>query len=254
LKAVRQRAILKEVQGNGQATVAELSQRFQVSEITIRRDLHELEAQQQLLRTHGGAVALASAPLEPPVLQRMAQTKEGKESIGRAAAALVHDGESVFIGSGSTTMYVVRQLLGRRNLTVVTNALNVAAELASAEGVTVVVTGGTMRDSELSLVGHITEQSLREVRVSKVIIGMRAISLEAGMTNDYLPEIMTDRTIIDMAPELIVVADHTKLGKIASAYVAPVQRINTLVTDAGADPVFLKHLQDLGIRAIAVEP
>jgi DeoR/GlpR family transcriptional regulator of sugar metabolism len=126
---------------------------------------------------------------------------------------------------------------------VVTNALNVATELASAQGVTVVVTGGMMRASELSLVGHITEQSLREVRVDKVILGMRAISLEEGMTNDYLPEVMTDRTIIEMARELIVVADHSKFGKVASAYVAPVERITTLVTDASTDPGQLVFLE-----------
>jgi len=136
---------------------------------------------------------------------------------------------------------------------VVTNALNVATELSTAEGVTVVVTGGLMRASELSLVGHIAEQSLREVRVDKALMGMRAISLEAGMTNDYLPEVMTDRTIIDMAPELILVADHTKFGKIASAYVAPVERITTLVTDAEADPQTLTCLRQLGVEVIVAD-
>ncbi len=107
-----------------------------------------------------------------------------------------------------------------------------------------------MRASELSLVGHITEQALREVRVDKVIIGMRAISLEAGMTNDYLPEVMTDRTIIEMAPELIVVADHTKFGNVASAYVAPVDRMTTLVTDPASDAETLARLEQLGIRVL----
>jgi DeoR/GlpR family transcriptional regulator of sugar metabolism len=122
----------------------------------------------------------------------MVQAENCKECIGRATAALVSDGDSVFIGSGSTTAHVARNLVDRRNLTVVTNALNVATELAAAEGVTVVVTGGIMRASELSLVGHIAEQSLREVRVDKVIMGMRAISLEAGLTNDYLPEVIAN--------------------------------------------------------------
>lgn len=107
-----------------------------------------------------------------------------------------------------------------------------------------------MRASELSLVGHIAEQSLREVRVDKVIMGMRAISLEAGLTNDYLPEVMTDRTIIEMAPELILVADHTKFGKVASAYVAPVERIATLVTDTETDPQTLISLRQLGIQVV----
>jgi DeoR/GlpR family transcriptional regulator of sugar metabolism len=166
---------------------------------------------------------------------------------------LVADGDSVFIGSGSTTAHVARCLVERRNLTVVTNALTVATELAVAGDVTVVVTGGLLRASELSLVGHITEQSLREVRVDKVMMGMRAISLKEGMTNDYLPEVMTDRTIIEMAPELVVVVDHTKFGKVASAYIAPVERINTLVTDLEADPATLARLEEMGIRIIVAE-
>lgn len=252
-KEERLRRILEAVRENGQVSVAELAERFDVSEVTIRRDLRELAAQGLIHRAHGGAVQATSAPPEPPVIQRMLQGQSRKESIGRAAAALIADGESIFIGSGSTTAYVARHLVDRKNLTVVTNALNIATELSVAKGVTVVVTGGMMRDSELSLVGHIAEQSLREVRVDKVIMGIRAISLEAGMTNDYLPEVMTDRTIIDMAPELIVVADHTKFGKVASAYVAPVERVTTLVTDTGIDPDTLSRLEEMGIRVIVAD-
>lgn len=254
LKEERQQLIMEAVRGSRQVTVAELSDRFDVSEVTIRRDLREMAEQGILRRAHGGAVAAVPAPPEPPVVQRMIQAEHCKECIGRAAAALVSDGDSVFIGSGSTTAYVARYLVDRKNLTVVTNALTVATELAAAEGVTVVVTGGMMRASELSLVGHITEQALREVRVDKVIMGMRAISLDAGMTNDYLPEVMTDRTIIQMAPELIVVADHTKFGKVASAYLASVQRISTLVTDSDTNPEILAGLEVMGVRIIVAGP
>jgi DeoR/GlpR family transcriptional regulator of sugar metabolism len=250
LKEERQQRIVETVRQNRQVTIAELSRAYNVSEVTIRRDLRELAAQGMLRRAHGGAIAVVTAPPEPPVVQRLTQSETYKASIGRAAAALVSDGESVFVGSGSTTVYVVRNLVDRKDLTIVTNALNIATELASAPGVTVVVTGGLMRASELSLVGHITEQSLREVRVDKVVLGMRAISLQAGMTNDYLPEVMTDRTIIAMAPELIVVADHTKFGSVASAYVAPVDRITTLVTDAAADPQTLARLEALGVHVL----
>lgn len=253
LKAERQQLILEAVKDNRQATVAELSRRFDVSQVTIRRDLRELAAQGALRRAHGGALMAASTPPEPPVVQRLGRAEHCKACIGRAAASLVKDGDSIFIGSGSTTAHVARHLVDRRNLTVVTNALTIATELASAEGVTVVITGGMMRPSELSLVGHIAEQSLREVRVDKVILGIRAISLEAGITNDYLPEVMTDRTIIEMAPELIVVADHTKFGKIASAYVAPVERITTLVTNSDTDPETLTRLKHTGIRVIVAE-
>ena len=142
LKEERQRLILDALRNNHQVTVADLSRRFAVSEVTIRRDLRELHAQGELHRAHGGAIAATPAPPEPPVVQRMLQAEHCKECIGRAAVTLVADGESVFIGSGSTTAYVARHLVNRQNLTVVTNALTVATELAAAPGVTVVVTGG----------------------------------------------------------------------------------------------------------------
>lgn len=252
LREQRLHQILEAVQQNGQAEVGQLSRQFGVSDVTIRRDLRELDARGLLRRAHGGAVLPTTAPPEPPVIQRMLHQQRWKERIGQAAAALVGDEESVFIGSGSTTAYVARYLAQRRNLTVVTNALNIATELASAEGVTVVVTGGMMRASELSLIGHIAEQSLREVRVDRVIIGMRAVSLEAGLTNDYLPEVMTDRTIIRMAPRVVLVADHSKFGRVASAYVAPVERITTLVTDPLTDPETLDRLRQMGIEVIVV--
>jgi DeoR/GlpR family transcriptional regulator of sugar metabolism len=253
-KQARLDRILAAVRETGQAAVSELSHSCGVSAVTIRRDLRELAEQGLLRRAHGGALLPAAAIPEPPVIQRMAAGHLWKEAIGRATAALVANGESVFIGSGSTTAYVARHLTDHQDVTVVTNALNVAAELAPARGVTVVVTGGMLRPSELSLIGHITEQALREVRVDKVVIGMRAISLDAGLTNDYLPEVVTDRTILGMAPTLILVADHTKFGQVASAYVAPLEQVTTLVTDSGIAPQTLAGLRRLGVQVVVAEP
>jgi DeoR/GlpR family transcriptional regulator of sugar metabolism len=250
LKEERRRLILETVAADGQATVAELSDKLNVSEVTVRRDLQELAERGLLLRSHGGAVASQLALPEPPVLQRIKETQVHKCQIGRAAAALIPDGSSVFIGSGTTTAQVARHLTGCKNLTVITNALNVATELATAPGVTVVMTGGVMRKSELSLIGHLAELALREVRVDRAVVGMQAISLEDGMTNDYWPEVMTDRAVIQMAPELIVVADHTKFGQVASALIAPMERISTLVTDSETDPVIVERLSRRGIRVI----
>ena len=253
LKEQRQQLILEALQGNGQVTVTELSHRFGVSEVTVRRDLRELHARSLLRRAHGGAVAAPLQTADLPVLQRMKHSTRLKEAIGRAAAALIQDGEAVLLGSGSTTSFVARHLTGRRGLTVITNALTVAMELAGAPGVTVVLTGGVLRPSELSLIGHIAEQSLREVRVDKVVIGIPAISTEAGLTNDYLPEVMTDRTIIQMSPQVIVVADHTKFGRVASAYLAPLERVSILVTDAEVDPAQVAQFEQRGIRVLVAE-
>jgi len=253
-KLDRKRRILETVQNEGRVTVARLTELFQASEVTIRRDLRELANDGLLLRGYGGAIANVPAAPEPPVIQRMLDRTFCKACIGKATANLVQDGESVFVGSGSTAAYVARHLSLHKRLTVVTNALTVAQELAAAEGVTVVVTGGFMRSSELSLIGHITEQALGEVRVDKVIIGIPAISLTDGLTNDYLHEVMTDRRIIELAPELIVVADHSKLGKACSAFIAPATRINTLVTDSHASPATLAPYREAGLHVIVADP
>jgi DeoR/GlpR family transcriptional regulator of sugar metabolism len=250
LKEERQRLMGEAVRKNGMATVAELSEVFGVSEITVRRDLAELSDRGVVERAHGGAVAHLSQTKEPPIVQRMKVLRHCKEAIARAAAELVGDGESIFVGSGTTTAYLARGLSSRQGLTVVTNALTVARELATADGVTTVVTGGMMRDSELSLVGHITEISLREVRVDKVFLGIPAVSLEHGLTNDYLPEVMTDRAIIEMAEQLIVLADHSKFGKTGSAYVAPIERVGVLVTDSETDLSHLAEFERHGIQVI----
>jgi len=250
LKEERLRMTLEALREQGKVTVPELSNIFGVSEITIRRDLNELARQGLVRRAHGGAVFPVEAPPEPPVIQRMQENRDLKIRIARAAAGLVDAGDTIFISSGSTATYVARQHRWRKNLTVVTNSISVATELASAEGITVVVLGGMLRASELSMVGHITEQALREVRIDKVIIGMRAVSPQAGLTNDYLPEVMTDRAILHVASEIILVADHTKLGKTASAYVAPLDRVTKLVTNREADPALLAQIRQMGVEVI----
>jgi DeoR family transcriptional regulator of aga operon len=250
LKEKRHLQIMQIIENKQEVTVADLSREIGVSEITIRRDLQDLSNRGMIYRVYGGAIIAQDTLIDPPVSQRILQDKELKESIGRSAAALVRNGETIFIGSGSTTSYVARNLIKRKRLTVITNALNVGMEFSSSQGVTVVVIGGLLRPSELSLIGHITEQALREVRVDKVIMGITAIDLNAGLSNDYLPEVMTDRSIFEMAPEVMLVADHTKFGKVASGYVAPLSRITTIVTDYETNSAILNQIRDMGIKVI----
>jgi DeoR/GlpR family transcriptional regulator of sugar metabolism len=250
IKAERLQYIVEVAHKHGKTTVAELSEYFGISNITTRRDLKELEEQGLVRRAHGGAVYAVERQSEAPVIQRMLNNLSEKERIARAAAKLVEPDDSIFIGSGSTTTYVARYLKDYPNLTVVTNAISVVTELAPHNNVTVVVLGGMLRRSELSMIGHITEQALREVRVDKVFFGMQKIDIESGLTNDYLPEVMTDRAIIDMGSRLILVADHSKFGGVSSAYVAPVERVTTLVTDTQTDKDFLTQLHNMGIEVI----
>ena len=250
LNTERQQQIAQFIRQHKRATVVELSERFDVSEATIRRDLEKLDSEGEIQRAHGGAVAVERAAPEPPVVHRMVENEEEKRRIGRAAAQLVQDGDVIFLGSGTTTLEVARNLDDKKNLTVITNALNVVNQLAGKQNITVIVTGGLFRHSELSLIGHIAEQALKELRADKVIMGMRAISIEEGLTNDYLPETMTDRTIIQFTPEVILVADHSKFGKVSTALVAPVTSVHKIVTDAGTSPQVIADFRAKGIEVI----
>lgn len=246
----RQQILVQLLERQKRLTVSEICAQFSISEATARRDLDALAEQGLLQRVHGGAIPVRRAEPEMPILDRSQVQAEEKRRIGQAAAALIQDGETVFLGSGTTVLEVARNLRTRRNLTVITNSLPVINTLAGIADINVIVLGGMLRDSELSFIGHITEQALAEVRADKVVIGVRALSLEHGLTNDYLPETLTDRAILSVGREVILVADHTKFGAVAPAFLAPLKSIHILVTDEQTSEDFLTALREQGIRVI----
>jgi DeoR family transcriptional regulator, aga operon transcriptional repressor len=233
-------------------TVTDICKTFSISEATARRDLDTLAEQGLLQRVHGGAIPVRRATPEAPILERRQEQAEEKKRIGRGAAELVKDGETIFLGSGTTVLEVAKNLRERRDLTVITNSLPVINLLVGLPNISMVVPGGLLRDSELSFIGHITEKALAEVRADMVVIGIRGLSLEAGMTNDYLPETLTDRAILSIGGKVVIVADHTKCGVVSMAFVAPLTSLNTLVTDDKTDPDFITALKQQGIRILQI--
>ena len=246
----RQLQILLVLERQQRISVDDICTTFAVSAATARRDLDTLASHGKIQRVHGGAIALSQTQPEHPILQRQKEQTEEKIRIGRAAAALVQDGETVFLGSGSTVLEVARSLRGSKNLTVLTNSLPVVNTLAGLDHIQVICLGGMLRDSELSFIGHITEQALAEVRADKVFIGTRAISLEYGLTHEYLPETMTDRAILKVGKEIIVLVDHTKIGLAATILMAPLARIHTIVTDDQSSEDFTTAVGRMGIRVV----
>ena len=246
----RQNQIVQFLQRNHRISITEVCEKFSISEATARRDLEALASEGKIQRVHGGAIALIQTTSESPILQRQDEQTDEKNRIGQTAAALVREGETVFLGSGTTVLEIARNLRGRSNLTVITNSLPVVNVLAGSEEITVICLGGMLRDSELSFIGHITEQALAEVRADKVFIGTRAISLEHGLTHEFLPETLTDRAILKSGKEIIVVADHTKFGRAATVLLAPLERIDTLVTDQAVSHNFTDSIQTLGVHVI----
>jgi len=246
----RQNQIQQFILKNQRISISEVCEKFLVSQATARRDLETLACEGRIQRVHGGAIVVTQAPPELPILQRQDEQSQEKLSIGQAAAALVNEGETIFLGSGTTVLEAARVLHGRHHLTIITNSLPVVNVLASADGITVICLGGMLRESELSFIGHITEQALAEVRADKAFIGTRAIDLEHGLTHEYLPETMTDRAILKVAREIFILADHTKLGRTATVLLAPLNRINTLITDNAASQDFIDAIQVQGVKVI----
>jgi DeoR family transcriptional regulator, aga operon transcriptional repressor len=247
----RQRQILSQLTRRGRLSVNEIVEQFSISEATARRDLESLASQGKVQRVHGGVMAIEKAPPELPILQRESEQPDEKARIGLSTANLIGDKETVFLGSGTTVLEVARNLRRTsKNLTVITNSLPVLNMLAGINGITVISLGGMLRESELSFIGHITEQALTQVRTDKVIMGTRCLSLEHGLTNDYLQETLTDRAILKIGREVIIVADHTKVNRVATALLAPLDVMQTLVTDSKADKKFIQALKKKGINVV----
>lgn len=248
----RGQKIIEILEQNYSASVSELSEMLDVSESTIRRDLDTLTEREFVERVHGGAILAKPASPQPPILLRTNENFNEKQRIGKATSLLIEEGETVFIGSGTTTMEVARNFKGRQNLTIISNSMTVLNILSEEKSITVISAGGLLRPSELSYIGHITEQALMELRPQKVIIGMRAISVIEGLTNEYLPEVTTDRVIIKSAPEVILVADHTKFRKVSTCFVAPINSISKIITDSLAPIETIKEIRSLGVEVTAV--
>lgn len=247
LKSARHTQIRKLVDANGHVTVGELKRTLGVSKATIRRDLDVLAESGWLRRTHGGAVSIEGTGREPPVIHRQSEFQLEKQRIGRQAAALVKERETIFLGSGTTVHEVARNIRDIQGLTVITNALNVANELVECLNIELIVIGGMFRQSELSMVGYVAERAIQEFRADKVIIGMRGIDPVHGLTSDYLPEAITDRAILSIAACNILVADHSKLGRVSPVFLAPISSAHVLISDRAAPEQTVAAIREQGL-------
>ncbi len=224
LKSTRHAQIHELINANGHITVQELNQLLDVSEATVRRDLEELSKAGRVQRTHGGALRVEQDVRELPTLQRRVEQQKEKERIGRLAAGMVKRGQTIFLGSGSTVHEIARHIHDIPDILVITNALNVVNELLGHDNIELVIIGGMLRMNELSMVGHIAEAAIRELRADKVFMGMHGVDPQNGLTGNYLPEASTDRTILGISPYNVIVADHSKLGRVGPVFLADIER------------------------------
>ena len=233
----RQQHIARIVEENGRALVADLTARFGVSSVTIRKDLRVLETEGRVERAHGGALAPGRSRPERAFEVRERLQREEKEQIGATAAALVVDGESIALDASTTALAMARHLKTRGgwvHLTVITNGLRIASELAGHPGITVAMPGGFVRWEALSVVGPLGKGLLENVNIQKAFMGAAGYTIDTGLSDATDDEAQIKRLIVDEASEVVALIDHTKWGRSAFATFCSTDRLTAVVTDAGA--------------------
>lgn len=248
----RHEIILELLQQRGEVSVADLSERAAVSQMTIRRDLEALEHEGVLRRVHGGAIDLASRGYASPYSVRAKRGLDDKARIGEAAAAMLSERETVILDVGTTTLQVAKALPRRRNLVVLTPSLQIANVLAKHRGIRLMVTGGTVTAGELSLVGDLAEEAFSRLRFDTLVMGIGGIDVTSGCTEFSQDDARVKRAALMSVRRCIVVADSSKLGKVTFAKVCPLERVDVLVTDSGAAPEFLAALEAEHVEVVVV--
>ena len=235
----------------GSLTVAEIAEALRVSAMTVRRDLDELSTAGLLRRQHGGATQNIGRAYEPPFRLRADRQTADKESIGKAAAAMVRPGDAIGFDVGSTALSVA-EALETTNITVVTASLRVATTIASRfaleRDLRVVLIGGVLRSDELSLVGGMADAALSGLRLDRAFIGVGGLSVSEGATEFSMEDALVKRRLVQISDKVVVVADHTKFGEVALCHVCATTEIDTIVTDAAAPEDDVRALRDLGVE------
>jgi DeoR/GlpR family transcriptional regulator of sugar metabolism len=246
--AERRQRILELVRSSGAISLRELARQLSTSEVTVRRDLRALESEGLLDRRHGGAVLPGGLAHEPSYSEKAHVAAEEKAAIAELAVSLVSDGDALVVGAGTTTQAFARRLTRFSELTVVTNSLMVAQVLARARGVEVVMTGGSLRGSIHALVGSMTEQALSSVQSTRAFISGNGVTAERGLSTPNVAVAGVDRALAAAGREVVVLADHTKIGVDATMQTVPPSGIAHLVTDDRADPTHLAELRSSGVQ------
>lgn len=251
----RRDGIVALVEGAGRARVADLADRFGVSTVTIRKDLLALEVDGRVIRAHGGAIAPRGGRAEPAFTIRERLQRHEKLQIGRAALALLRDGESIALDASTTALAMARLVAARRweSLTVVTNGMRAALELADVPGVSVIMLGGRVRAGALSVVGTHGDAVLRRVNIGCAFLGAMGIAPDAGLTDGTEEEAQIKRAMVAAARDVYALVDHTKVGRVAPASFAPLDRLAGVITDAAASPEAVGELRSRGIPVTIAE-
>jgi DeoR family transcriptional regulator, aga operon transcriptional repressor len=252
LNEERRRAILDLLTHQGRVLVTELARQFETSQVTIRKDLEILHAHGLVHRTHGGALPSRDGALEDPTLREKEKLHhQEKLRIAESAAGRVKEGQVLILDSGTTTTAIARALRNFQNLTIITNAVNIAAELAGT-AVEVILTGGTLRKNSFSLVGPIAEETLRRLSADLLFLGVDGFDTHFGLSTPNLLEAKVNRVMVDIAKKTVAVCDSSKFGRRSLSLIAPPSALQEVITDRAAPKTDLRALKQAGIEVTLV--
>lgn len=252
LNEERRRQILEILNREGRVVVKDLAKRFATSRVTVRSDLEILHSQGVVQRIHGGALPVqVGALLDPSLREKEKLHRLEKQHIAEAAVALIREGESVILDSGTTTTAIARSLRKFRSLTVITNAVNIAAELAGTS-IDVILTGGTLRENSFSLVGPLAEDSLRHLSADIFFLGVDGFDVRFGLTTPNVLEAKVNRVMMEIARQTIVVCDSSKFGRRSLSLIAPPSAIQQTITDVRIPKGDLRTLKEAGVKVTLV--
>jgi DeoR family transcriptional regulator of aga operon len=252
LNEERRREVLGILQRDGRVLVKDLARHFHTSQITIRKDLEFLDGQGVIQRTHGGALPLQAGTLFDPTLREKEKLhRKQKMEIAQAAAQLVEEGQSVVLDSGTTTTAIARELKEKVKLTVITNAINIAAELAGTH-IELILTGGMLRKNSFSLVGPLAERVLRQLSADILFLGVDGFDTRAGLFTPNLLESEVNRVMVEISRRTIAVCDSSKFGRRSLCNIMPVNMVHEVITDKLISKSDLRALKDAGVKVTLV--
>ncbi|NLJ86195.1 MAG: DeoR/GlpR transcriptional regulator [Firmicutes bacterium] len=246
LAAERRATIARLAKQHGSVRVADLRRQFDVTEETIRRDLEELEKSGYLKRTYGGAVSINGTGFELPYTRRVESHKEEKNIIARHAATLVQEGETIILDASTTALWLAKHLIDRRDLTVVTNSIQIMLELAGRPGIRIICTGGNLRDRTLAFVGPLAERAIAGYYVDKVFMSGKGLTPTGGLTDSNELEVELKKAMLAAAKTRVAIIDSSKMGHRAFARIAEVTEFSEIVTDPGIDLAMAAAIREMG--------
>jgi DeoR family transcriptional regulator of aga operon len=252
LNEERRRAILKILDRNGRVLVTEMAHQFNTSQVTIRKDLELLHAHGLVHRTHGGALRAREGALDDATLREKEKLhRKEKMLIAASAARLVKEGQVVILDSGTTTTGIARALRNFHNVTIITNAVNIAAELSGAP-LEVILTGGTLRKNSFSLVGPIAEETLRKLNADILFLGVDGFDVLYGLSTPNLLEAKVNRVMVEVSKRTVAVCDSSKFGRRSLSLIVPPAALQEVITDRGIPKSDLRALKKIGIEVSLV--